>query len=151
MKLKKRTGTSSNLPFDGDERFHCCRYCHYYDSGYCYNKSVAGNFDGTANVVDVAESGRLSGVLEETMHSCDTKEMLNELKDLLKSWKIGDKRVKEFEKTFSEVFNQWLDFTLKDELDMSVSNLYERAVDTGSSSVCVEIENPTEYYCKEFM
>ena len=66
-------------------------------------------------------------------------------------WKVSAKRIKEFEKTFNEVLDQWLDFSLKDEIDEAVSGLYQDRIDNQDFSSGVEIENPSEYSCKEFM
>lgn len=151
MKLKKRVVGKTFVPISEDERFHCCRYCHYYRDGKCLNKQVISSTGNSVflSVVDVAESGKLSGVLEEAIHSCDTKEITSELIDLLKSWKISDKRVREFEQTFKEVFDQWADFTLKPEIDESVDRLYQNEVTDGDYSG-IEISDPDTYYCKEW-
>lgn len=154
MKLKKRVEEKrkSFVPFSEDERFHCCKYCLYYKDGKCFNYNVISSTGGSLfmPVVEVAESGKLSGVLEETIHSCDTKEMISELINLLKSWKVSDKRIKEFEQTFNEVFDQWADFTLKDEIDNAVDRLYQNELEN-SEYDGIEISNPDSYYCKEWM
>lgn len=156
MKLKKvvikaQAENINNFPFGDEDRFKTCRYCRYYKCGKCYNPKVISLHTNSVDVYDVSESGSLSGVLEETMHSCSTVEMLSELTDLLEKWKVSAKRIKEFEKTFNEVLDQWLDFSLKDEIDEAVSGLYQDRIDNQDFSSGVEIENPSEYSCKEFM
>lgn len=151
MKLKKKVG---KRPIDicSDDRFHCCRYCHYFIEGRCYNKKVGAELSNDAfmNVVDVAESGKLSGVLEETIHSNYPKDMVKELSGLLRTWKISNARINEFEQNFNELFDQWADFTLKDEIDCAVDMLYQNNAKDDSFDG-IEISNPENYYCKEYM
>lgn len=157
MKLKKVVINSqvqdiNNFPFGEPERFKTCRYCRYYECGKCYNKKIMSFISGAKpEIYDVSESGRLSDTIRETAGSCDTKGMKKELIDLLKKWKVSSKRIEEFEHTFDEVLEQWLEFSLRDDLDEAISILYETSVDTDNTTEGVEISNPSEYSCKEFM
>lgn len=156
MKLKKVVVNTqahyNNFPFGEPERFKTCKYCRYYSCGKCYNKEVMSFISGAKpEIYDVSESGRLSDTIRETAGSCDTKGMKKELIDLLKKWKVSSKRIEEFERTFDEVLEQWLEFSLRDDLDEAISMLYENSVDTDNTTEGVEISNPSEYSCKEFM
>ena len=155
MKLKKVTKSqkvsTSNFPFGDEDYYKTCRYCRYYERGRCYNPNVLSSHVDSSAVYDVAESGTLSGVLEETLHDCNTNEVLSELTSLLVKWKVSAKRVKEFEDLFNEMTEQWLDFTVKDKIDEAVSGLYQDHLINQTPTGGVEINNPAEFSCKEFM
>lgn len=144
MKLRRVVKTS-------DEWQKCCRWCHYFQNGRCFNKEMSHSFstDMFGAIYSVAESGRLSAVIEETSHSVHREEFRN-LEDLLREWKISEKRIKEFSQVFDNCMNQWLDFQLKDELDAQVSRLYQDLEMGDNECEGVEIYSPEEFCCKEW-
>jgi hypothetical protein len=130
-----------------DEMYHTCRWCKYYDKGYCHNKAFGGYDD--IGLYEVAESGRLSEVIEETLNSIDPKSITDELKAKLKSYKISDKRVEEVLTLFKGCMAEFLDMECKPALDERVSILYQSAGD-GMCDIPVYISEPESFYCKHF-
>lgn len=53
---------------DLDEMYHVCRWCKWYEGGKCTNAAFSKEID-TSGVYRVAEDGRLSGTIEETLNS----------------------------------------------------------------------------------
>lgn len=98
-------------------------------------------------VFEVAESGRLDEVLEETIKS----EKLTPFKELeykLLEWNVSQKRIKEFNELFSSCYEEFT-LHLKESLDESVSRLYQTDLDDRTFDG-IEIGNPEEYYCKDW-
>lgn len=132
--------------------YHCCRWCHYFESGKCYNKNVMESYaDSPSKVYLVAEEGRLSGVLEETFHSVKKSTVTEEVVKLLRSYKMSEKKIKEVYDTLVNSIDQWFDFEVKEKLDSEVSELYQDAVENMQEIDGVEISNPEDHYCREFM
>ena len=130
-----------------DDWQKCCRWCHYYENGKCTHSLSPTGSSEEATVYSVAESGKLSEVIEETLHSIPPK-AFSELEYLLRDWKISEKRIKEFQKVFGECLDQYLDMEVKPELDEKISVLYQSEVE--NTSWDSEIPDPEEYCCKEW-
>lgn len=64
---------------------------------------------------------------------------------------MSEKKVKEVYDTIVQSIDQWFDFEVKDKLDGEISELYQDAVDNMSCVDGVEISNPEDHYCREFM
>lgn len=151
LRAREKVITTSQIESDG---YHCCRWCHW-----CENKGIDGfvctnpiyQGDMTVLAVQVAEEGSLSDTLSEALHSVPEaqKTFLRELTILLNTWGVSAKRVKEFQKTFGECLDQFLDLELKGEIDSQVSRLYQNAwKDYAPKSV--RIKDPHTHYCREF-
>lgn len=143
MKLKKSVPVTQVDP--KEDMYHCCRWCHHYQNGKCYNNNIQ-IIDDSA-VFEVAESGRLDEVLEETLKS----EKLTPFKELeykLLEWNVSQKRIKEFNELFSSCYEEFA-LHLKESLDESVSRLYQTDLDDITFDG-LEISNPEEYYCKDW-
>lgn len=134
---------------DKDNWQKCCRWCHYYYNGKCFNKSVIASFseDSINTMYEVAESGRLSEVIEETLHSVKLSEF-KELEYKLREWKVSEKRIKEFNDLFMECYSQFTDFTLKEKLDEDISRCYLNFESNQTDGV--EIFNPEEFCCRDW-
>lgn len=53
-----------------DDLYHVCRWCKYYKAGMCINGCFgAGDSVDLFDIYAIAESGKLSGVIEETLNS----------------------------------------------------------------------------------
>lgn len=81
---------------DYESLYHTCRWCKWYQDGKCVNEAFAGTQIDAEGVYQVAEDGRLSGVIEETLHSVDTSKLEHDLREVLQSFKLSDKRIKAF-------------------------------------------------------
>lgn len=68
---------------DYDSLYHCCRWCKWYQGGKCLNEAFKVQKD-TTDTYKIAEDGRLSGVIEETLGSM--KQDKAERESLLLSW-----------------------------------------------------------------
>lgn len=132
-----------------DEMYHVCRWCKYYDKGVCIN-GCFGCADGVdiLDIYAIAESGKLSGVIEETLNSIKPVKLERELRDKLLSFKLSNKRVDEVIQVFRECLSEFLDFDCKPKLDTEISRLYQN-VETGEEQG-VEIRDPSTFYCKEY-
>lgn len=75
---------------DYDSLYHTCRWCKWYQGGKCVNEAFAGVEMDVMGVYQVSEEGRLSGVIEETLHSVDTSKMEQDLREVLQSFKLSD-------------------------------------------------------------
>ncbi len=139
------------IKIDYERLNHVCRCCKWYQDGKCINKAFAGAQADTMGVYQVDEDGRLSGVLEETLHSVDTSKMEHDLREVLQRLKLSDKKIKEFFAAFRECLTEFYDTSLKEELDDAISRLYQNAAENrGTESYSVEIADPSTFYCKEF-
>lgn len=149
MKLKR---VSKNKVDDSWQ--HCCRWCHYFENGKCYNSDVVNQIEESSYwgaIYGVAESGKLSGVIEETLNDEPLiKTFLFSIESILDKWNISQKRKKEFEEHFRECWSEFADFKLKEALDEQVSISYQNEVDklTWRSGGYVEITEPEDYCCK---
>ena len=144
MKLKKSKNSGSDYDY-----MKCCRWCRYFHSGKCYNKNILSDESFFNKIYEVSESGRLSGVLEETLHSVKLEEF-RELELLLREWKISEKRIKEFNKLFRDCYTQWCDFTLKEKLDEDILVCYNNFNNENKDCEGITINNPEDFWCKEW-
>lgn len=138
---------------DYESLYHTCRWCKWYQDGKCVNEAFAGTQMDAEGVYQVAEDGRLSGVIEETLHSVDTSKLEHDLREVLQSFKLSDKRLKAFFEAFGECLTEFYDMSLKEKLDEAVSRLYQGDAETRGTEFKgggVEIADPTTFYCKEF-
>lgn len=132
-----------------DDLYHVCRWCKYYKDGMCINGCFgAGDSVDILDIYAIAESGKLSGVIEETLNSIKPVKIERELRDKLFSFKLSEKRVGEVLQLFRECLGEFLDFECKSKLGEEISRLYQ-AVKTGDGDG-VEIKDPHTFYCKEF-
>lgn len=132
-----------------DDLYHACRWCKYYKDGMCINECFGS--EGSVDMFDIyaiAESGKLSGVIEETLNSVKPVKIERELRDKLLSFKLSNKRVDEVLQVFRECLGEFFDFDCKPKLDEEISKLYQ-GVKTGYEDG-VEINDPHTFYCKEF-
>ena len=98
---------------DYESLYHTCRWCKWYQGGKCINEAFAGTQIDAEGVYQVAEDGRLSGVIEETLHSADTSKLEHDLREVLQSFKLSDKRLKAFFEAFGECLTEFYDKSIK--------------------------------------
>lgn len=138
---------------DLEDMYHTCRWCKYYQDGKCVHEAFAGTQIDVAGIYQVAEDGRLSGVIEETLNSVDTSKMESDLGSVLKSFNLSDKRIKGFFEAFGDCLVEFFDGVCKEALDEVVSRLYQSDAEQRSKEAeggGVEIADPHSFYCKEF-
>lgn len=149
---KPRLKAVNSFRKSDDSWQHCCRWCHYFSDGKCWNKKCASTMmlDENLNVFSVAENGYSAQAIEETLNTeKHIKSFMLEVESILDKWNISQKRKKEFEKHFIECWSEFADFTLKEELDEAVSLVYQKYLDPdGQNFNGIEIDNPSEFYCK---
>lgn len=127
----------------------CCRTCHYFESGMCYNKKMLENFANVSDIYSVAEEGRLDGVLEETLHSCGLESLEFHLCSAVAQWGLSKKRQNFFSEDIKFHMNKWLDEKLKPMLDVAISKLYQNAAnEMGVNGI--EIADPAEFCCNQW-
>lgn len=129
-----------------DDWQKCCRWCHYYQNGMCYNNNVS--VEETAPVYKVAEEGYLSETIEEFFEGVKLTEF-HELEYQLREWKISEKRVEEFKKLFKECYDQWV-LNHKEELDEVIDRCYQNHMSEQLDSDGVYINDPENYCCKDW-
>ena len=141
MKLKK---------VDKDSWLKCCRYCHHYSNGMCKNKhtSVTCVEDNLA-VYKVSEEGYLDETIEETLGSIKLEEF-RELEYLLRSYKLSEKRIKEFDDLFRKCWEEFSQNTLRPELEENVTRCYINNIEEKTSFEGFLIEDPENYCCKDW-
>lgn len=132
-----------------EDMYHTCRWCKYYQNGACVNNAL-GSIDAVdiMDIYEIAESGKLSEVLEETLNSVIPVKLERELENKLLSYNLSNKRVVEVLQVFRDCLAEFLDFECKPKLDEAVSKLYQ-GVETGKGDG-VQITDPHTFYCKEF-
>ena len=131
-----------------EDLYHCCRWCKWYYEGECHNENFNNAVDFDA-IWAVAEEGRLSGVIEETINSISTEKIERELEKTLQRFNLSGKRVDEALQVLRDMLPEWLDFECKPKLDEEISRLYQKAADE-SGGGGVDISDPESFYCKEF-
>ena len=143
MKLKR-------VDKEKDDWQKCCRYCHHYSNGKCFNKNNPIVFEeDSIAVYKVAEDGYLDQCLEETLDSIKLSEF-KELEFLLRGYKLSEKRIKEFNSLFQECWEDFLQNTLKPELEENVSRCYINNLESRTSFNGLYIKDPENYCCKEW-
>jgi len=135
-----------------DDMYHVCRWCKHYKDGVCFRGIASHDLD--AIVWDVAEDGRLAGVIEETLNSTFPRDLIEGIKGVLREGKVSEKRIKEVERFYDEKLPEVLDFDLKEKkekLDEAVSSLYQDSVEkeVGEKQGLI-INDPEDFYCKYF-
>lgn len=131
----------------------CCRWCHYYQNGKCWNKGVALNYsDSILNVFSVAENGYSSQAIEEVLNTDRlSNKLMYSLMEIFDKWNISGKRKGEFIEHFRECWSEFADMDLKEELDDAVAVVYQKYLDPdGVDFDGTEIYNPEDYCCKEW-
>ena len=130
------------------DRYHRCRWCRFFDDGKCYHGEI-GNSISDMEVYKVAESGKLAEVLKEAIGSCKPKIALKHIEEMLKSYKVSDKRIQELKDCWSSMIEIWIEGDLIPSIDNDVSFLYINSVNE-VEGLPVEIHNPEEFYCRYF-
>lgn len=132
-----------------DDMYHVCRWCRYYKNGKCFKGFASHDLD--EDVYEVAESGELSEVIEETLNSSFPKDLIEGIKDILRGYKVSEKRIKEVEKFYNEKLPEVLDFDLKEKLDEAISILYQGSAERSAEiKRGLTINDPEDFYCKYF-
>lgn len=133
-----------------DNWLHCCRYCHYYESGKCYKQNIITSGE-ELRVYAVAENGYLAQTLEETLNNEELlKRFMFGVESILDKWNISQKRKKEFEEHFRQEWSEFADFQLKEELDEQVSKCYQNHLSDVDVDEGIEISDPENFCCKEW-
>lgn len=128
----------------------CCRYCHYYKSGCCWNKNLS-IFGNMFEVYNVSEEGHLSQCLEETLNDGNlVKKFMLSVESILDKWKVSQKRKKEFEEHFKECWSEFADFQLKENLDENIAICYQSYLDRTGNVNGFEIQDPNNFVCKDW-
>ena len=133
---------------DFNNPMHRCRWCKYYDSGCCYRGKMYTTDIG--DVYKVAEEGKLSEVIEETLNSNKPTEIIEQIDTKLLEWGVSEKRRKEIKKVFEDNLPEYFDFTLKPELDEAISKLYQTQLDVDELHDIIEILESDEMVCNFF-
>lgn len=133
MKLKR---------VDRDSWQKCCRWCKNFSGGECHANSVGSD---PLQLYKVAEEGILDETLQETLMSARLSEF-KELENLLREWRISEKRIKEFNKVFSECYEDWVNNEIRDDLSESVDRCYTNHIESSS----ITISDPENYCCNKW-
>lgn len=133
-----------------EDMYHTCRWCKYYQGGVCINEAFTACRD-TLSVYAVAEDGRLSECIRETLGSISTDKVERELRYKLEEFHLSNKRIDEVIQLFREKMEELFDAEYVEKLDGAISRLYQNDADThAESSEGVDIADPHSFYCKEF-
>lgn len=144
MKLKK-------VDRHKDDWQKCCRFCHYYERGFCVNEQVLRNAHSELEVWGISEDGYVAEVLEEVLSERPTlDEIYLPLENKLDQWKLSDKKKKEFREHFEECWESFINTYLKDKLDENVTALFSNRLHTSYSLTAVSIADPDSYCCGEW-
>lgn len=130
--------------------YHCCRWCHHFQNGKCFNKDVTVNYEDFSSDVmyKISEEGILSEVLNESFHSIRKSTVTEEVVKTLRGYNLSEKRIKEVYDKLVNSIDEWFDKEVKDRLDNDVSRLYNNV---GCEIDGITIQNPEEFYCREFL
>ena len=135
------------------DMYHTCRWCRWA----LKNKGdvACGNpiflqWLQELPIHEVAEEGKLSGVIEEAYNSVSRDKIFHELETKLRSYKMSEKRIKEVKSLVDGLLNEWLDYGVKYELDEKVSQLYQNWLKEQDQNAEIEITDPDNFYCCRF-
>lgn len=148
-----------------EQMYHCCRWCHHYviDSGAscggCTHPKVCNSIDSMSGgasslaVYDVSESGYSIEVIREVLGSVDIEKVFADLFYMLREWGTGTKKMDMFKTTFHQIWEQFTDMTLSQDLDDKVlkcfvDHLCNPRYNTDVEKV--EIPEPRDFVCKYF-
>lgn len=112
LKVKSRPITVDKV--EGD-MYHCCRWCHYFDNGYCLNDSVSAELDGS--IVEVEKHIEIQNGKERVM------------------WEI-EAHLGELDEVSDKAIRQLLDVFAGDVLGVEVSG--KVAIENPSEHYCRE-------------
>lgn len=128
----------------------CCRWCHYFNNGVCYNEKVCSiEVERVSDFLYYSEEGYIVDIIRESLYVVPLKDF-SELFDKLSEWKISEKRKREFEQLFQEVFEEWVDLEISPKIDEALCKFMNKPVATGFDCVGVAIENPESFSCREW-
>lgn len=130
--------------------YKACRRCRYYVDKCCTLDMFMPTFLSEDDIYSIAEEGSLSEVIEETLNSSKPEKILKELDNLLAGWKISKTRRKEVLQLFDEMFPEYNDFTLKEQLDENISRLYQERLVKAIITDEIEIKEPDNFYCSRW-
>lgn len=128
--------------------YKACRRCRYYVDKCCTLDMFMPTSED--DIYSIAEEGSLSEVIEETLNSSKPEKILKELDNLLAGWKISKTRRKEVSQLFEEMFPEYNDFTLKEQLDENISRLYQERLGKAIITDEIEIKEPDNFYCSRW-
>lgn len=134
-----------------DKMYRCCRWCHHYQEGKCWRKGIAFS-DIESALLNAADMGEFSEVIEETMMYPNDPvcKVLQELKDLLKEWKVSSKRIEKFQEVFVETYEMYVQ-DMRTEIDEAIlKKMNNIAADSSEEFQGIEIESPEDFVCKYF-
>ena len=133
---------------DFNNSIRCCRLCKYFEGkeSKCLNpRYVDYERESTLNS-RIVEEGHLCNNLTETLSESSLKYAERFLVPLLKSCKVSKAKIKEFTATLYEVYNDYLQQDLEEE----IGTLFIQANFDKSSFEGVMINNPDNFYCKDY-
>lgn len=126
-----------------DERFHNCKYCRFNDKGKCVRSSEMFERSVSAELYELAESGKLSEAIQEGLKL----PKMSKLERLLASYGISQKRQKEILRAVGSELEDFIP-TMVESIDNSVSQLI---INTESNLEDLELTDPESFYCKYFV
>lgn len=153
---KPRLKAVNSFRKSDDSWQHCCRWCHYFSDGKCWNKNHPYVFETDSSLLYAADMGEFSEVIEEVISypNDPIKEVLSEINKLFDKWKISSKRRDEFEQVFEEVYtdvSQDMRTLIDEAILRKMNNIIDRNIHSVfDDGVGVEINNPSEFCCKEW-
>lgn len=138
-----------------EDMYHCCRWCkwsHFEDySRKCYHKDNSISEEGVPGVYEVSENGYLSETLEETLNNEKlVKELMFNIESIFDKWNISQKKKKEFEDHFREVWGSFADTSLKEVLDENISVLYQSKLEEYYAQDTPGVIVSDDFCCKYF-
>lgn len=124
-----------------------CRWCHYYVHGKCtLNKRESIT---PQSVTEFVEAGYLDEVIEESLDNVSSIDFI-ELEDLLRAFKLSGKKIKEIRDLFHKRMQYFKQYTLRPELESSISKCLYNHLDTFGCEEGIEISDPENFCCKEW-
>jgi hypothetical protein len=131
------------------DMYHTCRWCKWYQGGKCINTAFTAGSDDVLGVYEVAESGRLSEAIQETLNSASLETLERELRGRLADYKLSGKKIEELVQAFYDGMEMLVEREFTPKLDEVISKLYQDHAGTVEPEG-VEIVDPHTFYCREF-
>lgn len=145
MRLRKVTNNWQNNQQNDWQK--CCRYCHHFKKGVCLNNNVS-KVENDLAIYSIIENGHLEEALEESLGSVRLDEF-KELETLLRSYKVSERRIKEFNDLFLKCWEEFIQNTLKWDLDGSIEKCFMNHLNDYRQSE-LTIKDPNTYCCKDW-
>lgn len=131
-----------------DQIYHCCRFCHWYDSGFC-NHPRTYAVEDRSDVVDNLYSTSDNGYIQEAIKDAINQNKITEvIRTELSETRLSQKQITKIMDTIAEKLEEiWLFDWLLD-IDKAVTQTFVNHVECEETAPFVV--DPETFWCKYY-